>query len=723
MKTALFVVLVAGIGCSEEPPRVTAVRAVVDPLLDAPSWTAEPDQADAEMGAAVSTAGDVNGDGFADVIVGAPGYDDGETDEGRVYVFHGGPEGLDAVAAWTAESDQDNFVAAPRFGAAVSTAGDVNGDGYDDVVVGALNYTNGLDGEGRIFVYHGGPAGLEAVAAWTTEVDQEWAELGWSVAAAGDVNGDGFGDVIVSARNFSNVQLYEGRALVFHGSAAGLEAVAAWTAESNLGSAHFGQAVAGAGDVDADGFDDVVVIEEEGAFGVYVFHGSDAGLEALPRWTGSAGGSGWSVSSAGDVNGDGFDDIIGGGADGAFVYHGSENGLEDEAAWTARSEQGGIYFGWSVSTAGDVNGDGFDDVVVGEYEVSNPELLEGRVVLYQGSASGLGAAAAWSIESDHDSAQLGWSVAKAGDVNGDGFGDVVLGAPFFTNVEGNEGRAFVYMGVVDDGSPCDGGVYRSGECDDSSCYVGGVWYLNGEASPDDPCQECEVATSQVAWTPVADETDCPAGLCHAGVCDAVCSVDGAWFGTDVANPDNECETCIPWTNPRAWTPLRDGTDCRQGLCRDGRCDAAECFIDGSWYVNAGTNPDDACLACVLAEDREAWTDTPDGTECEGGLCRAGTCSDGLCWIDGRWFLDGAASPADDCDVCEVATSRLAWSRRADCAGADGGPDVPPAEDDGGCSCRSAGSGGGSAWLGAILGVLALAAVRRTGKRERFSRRS
>jgi hypothetical protein len=76
----------------------------------------------------------VNGDGYADVIVGAPYYDNGETDEGRAYVYHGSSSGLSATANWTAESNQ----ASAYFGYSVSTAGDVNGDGYADVIVGAF---------------------------------------------------------------------------------------------------------------------------------------------------------------------------------------------------------------------------------------------------------------------------------------------------------------------------------------------------------------------------------------------------------------------------------------------------------------------------------------------------------------------------------------------------------------------------------------------------------
>lgn len=130
----------------------------VDPLATSPAWIAESDQADAEFGWSVSTAGDVNGDGYSDVIVGAWGYDNGETDEGRAYVYHGSAAGLSATPGWTAESDQ----ASAYFGQFVATAGDVNGDGYSDVIVGAYRYDNGETNEGRAFMYYGnGGDGLD----------------------------------------------------------------------------------------------------------------------------------------------------------------------------------------------------------------------------------------------------------------------------------------------------------------------------------------------------------------------------------------------------------------------------------------------------------------------------------------------------------------------------------------------------------------------------------
>jgi sulfite reductase alpha subunit-like flavoprotein len=149
----------------------------------------------------------VNGDGYSDVIVGAPYYDNGQTNEGRAYVYHGSATGLSTSSAWTAESNQSYAY----FGRLVASAGDVNGDGYSDVIVGAHAYDNGQNNEGRAYVYHGSATGLSTSFAWTAESNQTDAYFGWSVASAGDVNGDGYSDVIVGARAYDNGETDEGR--------------------------------------------------------------------------------------------------------------------------------------------------------------------------------------------------------------------------------------------------------------------------------------------------------------------------------------------------------------------------------------------------------------------------------------------------------------------------------------------------------------------------------
>ncbi|MEO0156227.1 MAG: integrin alpha [candidate division WOR-3 bacterium] len=124
---------------------------VIDPLSLTPNWTGESNQGGAYYGYSVSTAGDVNGDGYSDVIIGAPYYVYNQTDEGRAFVYHGSSTGLSTTPNWTGESNQ----AGANYGHSVSTAGDVDGDGYSDVIIGAINYDNGSTDEGGVFVYHG----------------------------------------------------------------------------------------------------------------------------------------------------------------------------------------------------------------------------------------------------------------------------------------------------------------------------------------------------------------------------------------------------------------------------------------------------------------------------------------------------------------------------------------------------------------------------------------
>jgi len=421
----------------------------------------ESNQASAFLGASVAGAGDVNGDGFADVIVGANGYDSGQINEGAAFVYFGGAGAFNATADVQLESNQGSAQA----GASVAGAGDVNGDGFADVIVGANEYSNGQTDEGAAFVYFGGAGAFNLTADAQLESNQAFAEAGYSVAGAGDVNGDGFADVIVGAPLYDNGQNLEGAAFVYFGGAGAFNATADAQLESNQDSAIFGTSVAGAGDVNGDGFADVIVganrydngqLDEGAAFvyfgGAGAFNATaDAQLES--NQVNAA--FGVSVAGAGDVNGDGFADVIVGanvydsgqineGA--AFVYFGGPGAFNLSANAQLELNQANAFFGYSVAGAGDVNGDGFADVIVGARFYDNGQFNEGAALVYFGGAGAFNATADAQLESNQANAEAGFSVAGAGDVNGDGFADVIVGAIRYENGESEEGAAFVYFG-------------------------------------------------------------------------------------------------------------------------------------------------------------------------------------------------------------------------------------------------------------------------------------
>jgi len=205
----------------------------------------------------VATAGDANCDGRADVVVGAPLYDGGLTDEGRAVLYLGTASGVAPTTNWVTESNQ----AGAQFGWSVSTAGDVNGNGCADILVGAWQYSNGQSFEGRAYVFLGGVNGPSTLPIWTGESDRADAYFGWSVSTAGDVDGDGFGDIVVAAPfYFLDATTGGGQAYVYRGSLGGVSATPTWSVMRSLANAAYGYAVATAGDVNGDGYGDVVVV-------------------------------------------------------------------------------------------------------------------------------------------------------------------------------------------------------------------------------------------------------------------------------------------------------------------------------------------------------------------------------------------------------------------------------------------------------------------------------
>jgi hypothetical protein len=424
---------------------------------NSPEWSNTGDQAGGGYGDSIDGAGDVDGDGYGDLLIGADSYTSGQVHEGRAYLYAGGSGGPDLWSSWTAEAN----LSQAWFGTSVASAGDLNGDGYADVVIGAPGWSDLEAGEGAAFVYLGSGSGLQIAAAWYTDGDQTNAELGTSVSSAGDTDGDGFAEVAVAAPMWDGGQNDEGKVQLFAGSGAGLAADEQWTGESNQGAAHFGTSVASAGDVNGDGRDDLLVgapgydngHTDEGR--AYYYMGLASGPSSAASWTGEANSAeaefGDAVAGAGDVNGDGYDDVLigapGTSADSgaAHLYLGSSTG-PDSAADSIFVGDGGSRMGSAVAGAGDVNGDGYADVIVGAESWTSAVIDEGAAFVYAGSASGLVGAPLWSAAGGQNLSNFGIAVAGLGDTDGDGFADVAVGGDGFDDTYTNQGRVDVFLG-------------------------------------------------------------------------------------------------------------------------------------------------------------------------------------------------------------------------------------------------------------------------------------
>ncbi len=316
-----------------------------------PTWLFHVPAASARTGVDTSANPhfDVNGDGYDDLVVGALYADPGAHDNaGSVSVFHGSAAGIAATAARVIEG----VAAGDIFGVAVGNAGDLNGDGYADLAVGAsLANRGGRVETGTASVYHGGPSGISATRARVLEGTVERDYFGSSVASAGDVNGDGYGDLVVGSNGVDpGGRFNAGTANVFLGSATGIPSTAATVLEGGTTLDAFGFSSAGAGDVNGDGYSDLVV----------------GSVESSPGGRYQAGR--------------------------AAVFHGGQSGLSEEAAWAIEGAAAGDSLGVSVASAGDVNGDGYSDVVIGARRADPGGRSEaGSASVFLGGPSGIAA--------------------------------------------------------------------------------------------------------------------------------------------------------------------------------------------------------------------------------------------------------------------------------------------------------------------------------------------
>ena len=162
-------------------------------------------------------AGDVNGDGYADVIVGANLYDNIFSDEGRTFAYHGSATGLSTTAAWEASPNQQDA----QWGSSVATAGDYNGDSYADIILGAPLFGNTTPRGGAFFLYSGSATGLLTFSIFPIGFDGQVAHFGCAVGTAGDVDGDGWSDIAIGANLYDNGEIDEGQVQVYRASRPG----------------------------------------------------------------------------------------------------------------------------------------------------------------------------------------------------------------------------------------------------------------------------------------------------------------------------------------------------------------------------------------------------------------------------------------------------------------------------------------------------------------------
>ena len=465
----------------------------------------------AHSGFSLKDAGDVNGDGFADVIVGARYSDAGGSNSGQAYVVFGKAGGFANFDNLDTSINGTNGFkltggSADRVGWSVSGLGDINGDGFDDVVVGA-RYN---PGEAFVVFGHAGafPASLNVTTGLNgtngfvvTGLDSD-AQEGTVVAGTGDINGDGFNDVIIGAptadqgglvgNNFGEAYVLFGKAGAFSASInvstiGGVNPGLKFNGETTIAGRGYAGRSAAFLDFNGDGISDMAVgahrqddgVAPTGSDGkVYlVLGGGLSGTLSLANVGGSVAGAklvgarndsaGYSVSSAGDVNGDGFDDLIIGafyaranpalapsGVGRAYVVFGGQSmaALNNQSLFNylgsnndARGFQvtgavAGDALGISVTGGGDFNGDGYDDLIVGSDQLSSATgtghayVLFGKangfanISLTTAVGGGLSAADGFEISGVAARDALGHAVSNAGDVNGDGFDDLLLGA-------------------------------------------------------------------------------------------------------------------------------------------------------------------------------------------------------------------------------------------------------------------------------------------------------
>ncbi|MEM1347344.1 MAG: PKD domain-containing protein, partial [Myxococcota bacterium] len=663
---------------------------------------------------------------FDDLLIGQPRFTNGQDREGRILLYLGSATGLGATSSGEFESD----LAFAQVGSVrgLAAVGDVDNDGIEDFAAGASfapvsedpspgNFFLG-SAEGRVYFFEGTTAtdasGDPDFAAPQTIDGAPGEYFGGTISAAGDVDCDGFGDVLVAGPlPFSSATFTfgAGKVTLLYGSATGLSTDAAdkWEYEPDTGTnVNVGLSLAPVGNPtnitsggnSCDGFaigvpnDDTGGVTDRGR--VDVFFGSATRFDATTSpdivLLGAAQENSFGASMAGgfSIDGDAIPDLAiastgddTGGVDRGSVKIFSGNattGFGTTPSITFNGVRSNENFGTSVAFAGDLNNDGRQDIVVGAENSTNTVNDEGAAYVFQQGPTGFLSTADWETFSGETGSRYGIFVG-AGDFDNDGFSSVLIAAS-----ERDVG------GAADAG---DVRVYEGRE----DCFIDGAFYDDQDPHPDGGgCSRCDVATSRTTWTAVlAVGAACTNNdLCTTGT---TCQADGSCsMGTAVSCDDgNECTTdgvcdsdtgCPAKVNVADDTPCTDdGLSCTDDVCQAGACvnelQADTCLIAGTCFDNGDDNPANSCEACTSATSTSAFTSKADGTACtDDGLsctddvCQAGACVNelqaGNCLVAGACVADGADNPANECESCIAATDTTAFTPKSSGTACDDG---------------------------------------------------